>query len=82
MTTVEIFIAFKQAERDGYIRNLENYASCIDSCSQCPAGDACEFISKTRKFDDAFDILIRPHLAEFQNIPLSTLRKNYPEYLI
>ena len=72
MTPKAMLLAFKKAEQEGFVTNLENYAECISYkdvkiCKICPAKAACNTLSYTRKYNlfiNNFDKLIRPLLVK------------------
>ena len=68
MTPTEIIELYREAELQGIVTDIENYAECEDhlvDCDDCPAQRACNYLSEGGKFTTFkanFDKLIREEL--------------------
>jgi len=72
MTESEIIELFLQAEEEEFITDLLDYADCTSECTECPASQACKYMSALdgkKSYDNfkrEFDIIL-PKLKEIKD---------------
>lgn len=82
MSDPHLVYLFKLAKRQGFIFDLYNH-SCNSKCGNCPAADACTYISnKANDYTDWLTIYRELYArADFRQ-SIATILNQHPEILI
>lgn len=82
MTTAELLLGFRLAEKQGFIPDLYEEDQCSGKCTNCPASAQCTFLvhGETYKtFQKNYNKSVIPYIEQYT---LEYLEANYPELFL